>query len=195
MKCPMCSSKVASVDDKCGACGRSLETYNLPLLEKQMKKRILTFSIIGLAVVLVATGAIVTTSVIHNRNVENERVAAQKLALENAKIAQERMEKERQDYSWVPKGYYKFSQDYNLAYKTIGYEAANCYDTCWGVKIKANEFCSTLIINVNIVRGGTILDHASDSAYDVSPANDVIMKFQSSFDTPWNAEVTSITCT
>jgi hypothetical protein len=195
MKCPACGSKVNGVDVSCRACGMDLSQLNLLADYTNKKKFILKIVAIASVVMLVIASLIIVKGHIDSNNrkaaaLAEARVAAEELRAENARI-----QKEKADYSWVPKGYYKFTQDYNLAWKTIGYDAANCYETCWGVRIKANEYCSSLTIKTNIERNGTILDYTSDTAYDVSPEKQVIMKFQSSFDTPWNAVVTDISCT
>ncbi len=195
MKCPLCRSKVTTAHIRCSSCGHALDTEAISSQERAKKKVIFKASVTMLTIVFLSVGGVLVSNKVQQNKAEEERVALAKIAAQELKEEEERERKARNDYSWVPKGYYKFAQDYDMAWKTIGYDAANCYQTCWGVKIKSNKYCSTLTITANIERNGTILDRASDSAYDVSPSNSVIMAFQSSFDTPWNAVVTRISCT
>lgn len=195
MKCPACGSKVNGIDGTCRACGNDLSQLDLSVGYAKKKKLIIKVAAILSIFLLLLMTLIIVKNHVDSNNRKAAALAQAKVAAEELRAENIRIEKERLDYSWVPKGYYKFSQDYNLAWKSIGYDAANCYETCWGIRIKSNEYCSSLTVKTNIERSGTILDHTSDTAYDISPDKQVIMKFQSSFDTPWNAVVTEISCT
>ena len=165
----------------------------------QRKKKLIIASF--LVVVLLVSGTL-TKSFIDDRREKRVAMELAELAKVEAQAAieAERAERardlaERNDYSWVPSGFSKFRVNNNMAYKTIGYDAADCYSQCWGFIAISRDYCSTLRIEANITRGDVILDSSSDSESNTPAQTRVILKITSSADLPWSASVTEATCT
>lgn len=202
MKCPFCDAKLKPFQESCRDCGAALDGVDFEKLVAESKSKRKKVIILSLVFLLLISGGIGVKSFVDQKNtkrVANELYKAaviqmeldEKLAAE--KTAQER--RERDDYSWVPKGFTKFSVNYNLAYRGVSYDAANCYTTCFGFQLISKEYCSSARVEADIKRNGVRLDSVSDSAQSVSPQERVIMAMQSSFDSPWNVYFTSATCT
>jgi hypothetical protein len=92
-----------------------------------------------------------------------------------------RIQAERTDYSWVPSGYSKFPMNYNLAWKKIGYDAADCYGDCLGMLVISRDYCDSIRIEGNTVKGGVVLESNSDFASNVPAKTPTIMKLAGSF--------------
>ena len=202
MKCPLCEAKIKAFQETCIECGANLQHLDYPQLvinNKAKQRKIITIVLVS---VLFLSGGFGTKVFFDDRNAKK----IQKLNLELAE-AQMKAEKEaaaeelatfvrdRDDYSWVPKGFTKFSANYNLAYKGISYDAANCYETCFGFQLISKDYCSSVRVEGNIERNGVRLDSVSDSAHNVSPGERIVLAMQSSADTPWVVRFSSVTCT
>lgn len=202
MKCPDCDSKLRVADERCGQCGRTLADLNLSALNvrEASRKRIIGIGLVVSALVL--GGGFVAKQRIEQQRIEAAKRAAAEQAAAERKLAQELLEAEQQriaaekaDYSWVPDGFTKFGVNYNMAYKSISYEAADCYSNCWGFLVIARDSCSSMEVSANIMRDSVILDTDSDFASDVPAQTKVVMRITSSADLPWNASVTEARCT
>jgi hypothetical protein len=202
MKCPDCDGKITFSQTNCPDCGRSLGDLDLVKLKgdsDKKKKKILASVVV---VTLLMSGGVATKTYLDNQRdkriaLEQARKAAEELRLarEAEEAERKRIQAERDDYSWVPDGFSKFAVNYNMAYKTIGYDAADCFSNCWGFVAISKDYCSTIQINANIQRGGVILDTDSDFASGVPAGTRVVMKITSSASLPWTAYVTKATCT
>lgn len=204
MKCPECDGKIGINDSHCHDCGKDLSVLDLVSLQRdsiEKKKRMIT---IILSVAILISGG-VASKIYFNAQTEKriQKEEAQRaleelrLAQEAEKAEQERIEAEKNDYSWVPKGFEKFSQNYNVAYKQIGYDAANCYlERCLGMVVVTRDFCSTLSIEGNFVRKSdeTLVDRDSDYAYDVTSGQRVVMKLETSQEAPNYIRFTEVRC-
>ena len=202
MKCPDCEGRIALGQQRCPDCGRNLQDIDVESLQKKaaVKKRRLVLSV-SLSIVL-AVGGLVTQNYIQDQREKREAQELVKQVLEEQKrqlaaeaAEKKRLEEEKNDYSWVPKGFDKFSVNYNLAYKTIGYDAADCYSNCWGFLIVSKHYCNSIRVEANIQRNGIVLDSGSDYASQIPAQTQVVMRITSSADLPWNAFVTEVTCT
>ena len=198
MRCLRCESKLKPNTLTCIECGNKLdETEYERLREFETKSKKLKFKIIGIAltVLIAGTGTLVANSLVTKHELQIE--AEKQLKLQRELIIEQEKERirEQKDYSWVPEGYTKFSNNYNLAYKSISYDAADCYSNCWGFIVFSKNSCNSLRIEANITRNGTILDSSSDIASNVPAYGKVIMKIVSSADLPWQASVTDAICT
>ena len=201
MTCQRCGTQLNPNSSFCTNCGAGAsnatpfqpqyQAQYLPAAPKRNKKTIIIVAsvIIGL---IAATGIGIGMKV----KMENDRRAAEAAAAQAAYEAEQaEIERQRNDYSWVPSGYVKFSEDYNLAYKGVGYEGAGCWnESCWGIRVVSNEYCSILSIDVDMDRYGTYIDSDTDVVYDVSPGDSFIMKFETYYSVPWDATVTDIYC-
>ena len=103
---------------------------------------------------------------------------------EAAELAAEvkRIQAERADYSWVPSGFYKFSMNNNMAWKKIGYDAADCYSNCLGLQVVSRDYCSSMRIEANFTRNGAIVDSSSDYASNIPAGTPTVMKLVTSVD-------------
>ena len=92
-----------------------------------------------------------------------------------------RIQAERTDYSWVPSGFTKFSINNNMAYKKIGYDAADCYGDCFGMQVVSRDYCSSITIEANVVKNGVIVETNTDYASNIPAGTPTIMKMAGSF--------------
>ena len=198
MKCIKCESNLKENSHVCNHCGYAHEETEFAkinaeyLKSKKSKKK---FLIISSLVILIGVSSLVTNSLVTKHKLQIEAEKQLKIQQDLLESQQKERLREIKDYSWVPSGYAKFSDNYNLAYKTISYDAANCYSNCWGFIVISKKPCTALRIEANITRNETILDSSSDFASNVPAFGKVIMKIVSSADLPWQASVTSATCT
>ena len=159
------------------------------------KKRIL----IGVGILVLAIAGTTFANFQSEKAAKEARVqaAVERAEKEAAELAAEakRIRDERADYSWVPSGFSKFSLNNNMAYKKIGYDAADCYSTCFGFQVVSRDFCSSISIEANILRNGVILDTDSDYASNIPAGTRTIMKIVSSAASSWTASFTKADCT
>ena len=159
------------------------------------KKRIL----IGVGVLVLAIVGSTFANFQSEKAAKEARVqaAVERAEKEAAELAAEakRNRVERDDYSWVPSGFSKFSMNNNLAYKGISYEAADCYSTCFGMQVVSRDYCSSISIEANIDRNGVIVDTDSDYASGIPAGTRTIMKITSSASIPWVVRFTKAECT
>ncbi len=159
------------------------------------KKRIL----IGVGILVLAIAGTLFANFQSEKAAKEARVQAaieraQKEAAERAAEVK-RIQAERADYSWVPSGFSKFSMKSNMAWKKIGYDAADCYSNCLGMQIVSRDFCSSITIEANIERNGVIVDTDSDYASGIPAGTRTVMKIVSSASLPWSAIFTKAECT
>lgn len=204
MKCPDCDGKIKIGLTNCLDCGRSLADLDLEQISREFlakRKKMLALVMGG---VLILTGGVIAKTYVDNQQEKKiaqeraERAAeALKLALEAEKAEQERIEQEKKDYSWVPDGFTKFSQNYNVSYKQISYDAADCYqERCFGMVVVSRDYCSTLSIEANFVRKSdqALVDRDSDFAYNVASGQKVIMKLGTEQEAPNSVIFTEVRC-
>jgi hypothetical protein len=110
--------------------------------------------------------------------------AAERAEKEAAELAAEvkRIQAEKADYSWVPSGFNKFSMNPNMAYKKIGYDAADCYSNCVGVLVVSRDYCSSIQLEAQFSRNGAIVDSGSDYASNIPAGTSTVMKVVTSVD-------------
>lgn len=204
MKCPDCDGKIGVDAIRCRDCGKDLTTLDLAGLQKKSNEKKRKVIILGLIVALfIGVGAGTKTYLDKERDKRIAKEEAQKQleelkrAQEAEKAEQDRIEAEKNDYSWVPKGFEKFTQNYNVAYKQIGYDAADCYqERCFGMVVITRDYCSTLSIEGNFVRKSdeTLVDRDSDYAYNVNSGQRVILKLETSQEAPNYIRFTEVKC-
>jgi len=171
-------------------------SFSLPISPNFFsKKRIL----IGVGILVLAIAGTTFANVQSEKAAKEARVqaAVERAEKEAAELAAEakRIRDERADYSWVPSGFSKFSLNNNMAYKKIGYDAADCYSTCFGFQVVSRDYCSSISIEANILRSGVILDTDSDYASNIPAGTRTIMKIVSSAASSWTASFTKAECT
>jgi hypothetical protein len=157
-------------------------SFSLPIKPDFLtKKRIF----IGVGVLVLAIAGSLFANFLSEKAADEARAKAaiERAEKEAAEIAAEakRIAAERADYSWVPSGYNKFSMNNNMAWKKIGYDAADCYGDCLGMLVISRDSCDSIRIEGNTVRNGVILESNSDFASDIPARTPTIMKLAGSF--------------
>ena len=157
-------------------------SFSLPISPKFFsKKRIL----IGVGILVLAVAGTTFANFQNEKAAKEARVqaAVERAEREAAELAAEakRIQDERADYSWVPSGYSKFSMNNNMAWKKIGYDAADCYGDCLGMLVISRDYCDSIRIEGNVVKNGVILESNSDFASDIPAKTPTIMKLAGSF--------------
>ncbi len=159
------------------------------------KKRIL----IGVVVLVLAIAGATFANFQSEKAAKEARIeaAAERVKKEAAELAAEvkRIQEEKADYSWVPSGFNKFSMNNNMAWKKIGYDAADCYSACLGMEVVSRDYCSSISISANIERNNVIVDTSSDYASGIPAGTRTVMKIVSSASLPWSAIFTKAECT
>jgi hypothetical protein len=159
------------------------------------KKRIL----IGVVVLVLAIAGATFANFQSEKAAKEARIeaAAERVKKEAAELAAEvkRIQEEKADYSWVPSGFNKFSMNNNMAWKKIGYDAADCYSNCLGMQVVSRDYCSSISISANIERNNVIVDTSSDYASGIPAGTRTVMKIVSSASLPWSAIFTKAECT
>jgi hypothetical protein len=145
------------------------------------KKRIL----IGVGILVLVIAGTTFANFQSEKAAKEARVeaAAERVKQEAAELAAEvkRIQAERADYTWVPSGFNKFSMNNNMAWKKIGYDAADCYGQCLGMEVVSRDYCSSIRIEGNVVKNGVILESNSDYASNIPAGTRTIMKMAGSF--------------
>jgi len=170
-------------------------SFSLPISPNFFsKKRIL----IGVGILVLAIAGTTFTNVQSEKAAKEARVqaAVERAEKEAAELAAEakRIQAERTDYSWVPSGYNKFSVNYNMAWKRIGYDAADCYSSCLGMQVVSRDYCSSIQLEANFTRNGAIVDSDSDYASNIPAGTPTVMKLVTSAEGT-STEFTKAECT
>jgi len=159
------------------------------------KKRIL----IGVGILVLAIAGTTFANVQSEKAAKEARVqaAVERAEKEAAELAAEtkRIQAERADYSWVPSGFTKFALNNNIAWKQIGYDAADCYSWCLGMQVVSRDSCSSIRLEANFVRNGVIIDSASDYASDIPAGTRTVMKLVTSTENATDTQFTEVKCT
>jgi hypothetical protein len=170
-------------------------SFSLPISPNFFsKKRIL----IGVGILVLAIAGTTFANFQSEKAAKEARVqaAVERAEKEAAELAAEvkRIQAERADYSWVPSGFNKFSMNNNMAWKRIGYDAANCYSNCLGMQVVSRDYCSSIQIEANFTRNGAIVDSDSDYASNIPAGTPTVMKLVTSADGT-NTNFTEAKCT
>ena len=157
-------------------------SFSLPISPNFFsKKRIL----IGVGILVLAIAGTTFANFQSEKAAKEARVqaAVERAEREAAELAAEakRIRDEKADYSWVPSGYNKFSINNNMAYKKIGYDAADCYGDCFGMLVVSRDYCSSITIEANVVKNGVVLEKNTDYASNIPAGTPTIMKMAGSF--------------
>lgn len=171
-------------------------SFSLPISPKFFsKKRIL----IGVGILMLAIAGTTFANFQSEKAAKEARVqaAVERAEREAAELAAEakRIQAERADYSWVPSGFTKFSENNNMAWKRIGYDAADCYSKCLPMQVVSRDYCSSMRIEGNFTRNGAIVDSASDYASNIPAGTPTVMKLVTSAEGVDNTEFTEVKCT
>ena len=171
-------------------------SFSLPISPNFFsKKRIL----IGVGILVFAIAGTTFANFQSEKAAKEARVeaAAERIKKEAAELAAEakRIQAERADYSWVPSGFSKFALNPNIAWKKIGYDAADCYSWCLGMQVVSRDYCSSLRLEANFVRNGVVIDSASDYASEIPAGTRTVMKLVTSTENATDTKFTEVKCT
>ena len=152
--------------------------------------------IIALSVVLALIVVGVGGYTIHSNNVKAEKEAIRaELAL---KAYQEELEAERirNDVTWVPDGYYAWTDDKSVAYKWINGAGNDCYDCrYWTLEVISKYGCSDgLYGEMNIEKNGIVVSYSNDTLNYLGPYQAGRLSFETYIDGSITGDLTELNC-
>lgn len=152
--------------------------------------------IIALSVVLTLIVVGVGGYTIHSNNVKAEKEAIRaELAL---KAYQEELEAERirNDVTWVPDGYYAWTDDKSVAYKWINGAGNDCYDCrYWTLEVISKYGCSDgLYGEMNIEKNGVVVSYSNDTLNYLGPYQAGRLSFETYIDGSVTGDLTELNC-
>ena len=152
--------------------------------------------IIALSVVLTLIVVGVGGYTIHSNNVKAEKEAIRaELAL---KAYQEELEAERirNDVTWVPDGYYAWTDDKSVAYKWIEGAGNDCYDCrYWTLEVVSKYGCSDgLYGEMNIEKNGIVVSYSNDTLNYLGPYQAGRLSFETYIDGSITGDLTELNC-
>ena len=152
--------------------------------------------IIALSVVLTLIVVGVGGYTIHSNNVKAEKEAIRaELAL---KAYQEELEAERirNDVTWVPDGYYAWTDDKSVAYKWIEGAGNDCYDCrYWTLEVISKYGCSDgLYGEMNIEKNGIVVSYSNDTLNYLGPYQAGRLSFETYIDGSITGDLTELNC-
>ena len=152
--------------------------------------------IIALSVVLTLIVVGVGGYTIHSNNVKAEKEAIRaELAL---KAYQEELEAERirNDVTWVPDGYYAWTDDKSVAYKWIEGAGNDCYDCrYWTLEVVSKYGCSDgLYGEMNIEKNGIVVSYSNDTLNYLGPYQAGRLSFETYIEGSITGDLTELNC-
>lgn len=152
--------------------------------------------IIALSVVFALIVVGVGGYTIHSNNVKAEKEAIRaELAL---KAYQEELEAERirNDVTWVPDGYYAWTEDKSVAYKWINGAGNDCYDCrYWTLEVVSKNGCyDGLYGEMNIEKNGIVVSYSNDTLNYLGPYQAGRLSFETYIDGNITGDLTELNC-
>jgi len=152
--------------------------------------------IIALSVVLTLIVVGVGGYTIHSNNVKAEKEAIRaELAL---KAYQEELEAERirNDVTWVPDGYYAWTEDKSVAYKWINGAGNDCYDCrYWTLEVVSKNGCyDGLYGEMNIEKNGIVVSYSNDTLNYLGPYQAGRLSFETYIEGSITGDLTDLNC-
>ena len=154
--------------------------------------------IIALVVVLSLLVVGVGGYTIHSNNVKAEKEAIRaELAL---KAYQEELEAERirNDVTWVPSGYFAWTDDKSVAYKWVNGAGSDCYDCrYWTLEVISKYGCSDGLygeLNIQNKSTGVVISYANDSLNYLGPLQAGRLTFETYIDGSITGDLTELNC-
>ena len=133
---------------------------------------------------------------IHSNNVKAEKEAIRaELAL---KAYEEELEAERirNDVTWVPSGYFAWTEDKSIAYKWIPNADNDCYDCrYWTLEVIAKWGCSEGVYGeMNIEKNGVVVSYANDTLNYLGPFQSGRLSFEHYGEGTHTGELIELNC-
>jgi hypothetical protein len=133
---------------------------------------------------------------IHSNNVKAEKEAIRaELAL---KAYQEELEAERirNDVTWVPDGYYAWTEDKSVAYKWINGAGNDCYDCIyWTLEVVSKNGCyDGLYGEMNIEKNGIVVSYSNDTLNYLGPYQAGRLSFETYIEGSITGDLTELNC-
>ena len=152
--------------------------------------------IIALSVVFALIVVGVGGYTIHSNNVKAEKEAIRaELAL---KAYQEELEAERirNDVTWVPDGYYAWTEDKSVAYKWINGAGNDCYDCrYWTLEVVSKNGCyDGLYGEMNIEKNGIVVSYSNDTLNYLGPYQAGRLSFETYIEGSITGDLTELNC-
>ena len=152
--------------------------------------------IIALSAVLTLIVVGVGGYTIHSNNVKAEKEAIRaELAL---KAYQEELEAERirNDVTWVPDGYYAWTEDKSVAYKWINGAGNDCYDCrYWTLEVVSKNGCyDGLYGEMNIEKNGIVVSYSNDTLNYLGPYQAGRLSFETYIEGSITGDLTELNC-
>ena len=154
----------------------------------------------GLYIALSVVFALIVVGVggytIHSNNVKAEKEAIRaELAL---KAYQEELEAERirNDVTWVPDGYYAWTEDKSVAYKWINGAGNDCYDCrYWTLEVVSKNGCyDGLYGEMNIEKNGIVVSYSNDTLNYLGPYQAGRLSFETYIEGSITGDLTELNC-
>jgi hypothetical protein len=93
---------------------------------------------------------------------------------------------------WYPRGFYEWSD--NLAWQWVDNPSCD-YFTCWQMRVVTRDGCpSGLYAEINIKRGGTVVDYSNDALGSLGPGETALLEFTDASDSGGTGSLTEIDC-
>jgi hypothetical protein len=172
--------------------GEKSYSFSIPVPSKYLqKKRII--AIVAALAVLITGGAVVKVGLDYqaNKKAAAARAAERQAALE-AQIA---LDKIKNDTTWVPTGYYPWSEDKSIAYKWVKVNN-DCYSCIyWTLEVVSKLGCSGGVYGeMNILQNGVVVDYTNDTLSYLSPGQKGRLSFETYRDGTFTGRLTELNC-
>ena len=154
--------------------------------------------IIALAVVLSLLVVGVGGYTIHSNNVKAEKEAIRAELALKAYQAEQEAERIRNDVSWVPDGYYAWTDDKSVAYKWVNGAGNDCYECrYWTLEVISKNGCYDGIygeLNIQNKSTGVVISYANDSLNYLGPLQAGRLTFETYIDGSITGDLTELNC-
>jgi hypothetical protein len=161
--------------------------------EQAISKRSL---IIAVSVVFTLLVVGVAGYTIHSNNVKAEKEAIRAELALKAYQAELEAERIRNDVTWVPDGYYAWTDDKSVAYKWINGAGNDCYDCrYWTLEVVSKNGCyDGLYGEMNIEKNGIVVSYSNDTLNYLGPYQPGRLSFETYIEGSITGDLTELNC-
>jgi Protein of unknown function (DUF2510) len=167
-------------------------SFSVPIPAKYLTKKNL-IAVVAVLALLIGGGTVVKVGLDYqsNKRAAAARAAEAKAALE-AQIALDRI---KNDVTWVPTGYYPWSEDKSIAYKWVKVNN-DCYSCIyWTLEVVSKLGCSGGVYGeMNILQNGIVVDYTNDTLSYLAPGQKGRLSFETYRDGTFTGRLTELTC-